>query len=52
MSEKLIFLFLISIFAISSANVEISPTIVGGRDARPGQFPYMVSIQARGFRGR
>ncbi|XP_070501763.1 chymotrypsin-1-like [Chironomus tepperi] len=32
-------------------DVKISPTVVGGNDASPGQFPYMVSIQTAGFRG-
>ena len=50
---KLEFLFsLYLIFASASADVEISPTIVGGNDASPGQFPHMVSIQNAAIRGR
>ncbi|KAL7011868.1 hypothetical protein ACKWTF_014498 [Chironomus riparius] len=42
---------LIAFLGTASADVEVAPQIVGGNDARPGQFPYMVSIQTAGYRG-
>lgn len=48
-------LLLILILSISNGypiNLEISPTIVNGRNAVLGQFPYMVSFQMKGHVGR
>ncbi|XP_070507804.1 chymotrypsin-2-like [Chironomus tepperi] len=42
----------ISIFSFSYGNIEITPTIIGGRNATLGQFPYMVSLQAKRHIGR
>jgi len=41
-----------TILSSAFADVGIVPTVVGGSDARPGQFPYMVSIQNAAIRGR
>lgn len=37
--------------ALSAPTEEISPSIVGGIDANPGEFPFIVSVQFSLFPG-
>lgn len=52
MSKIITGVLFFTILSSTLADVGIAPTVVGGNDARPGQFPYMVSIQNAAIRGR
>jgi secreted trypsin-like serine protease len=52
MSKFTALILSLAISSYSCENVEISPTIVGGRNATLGQFPYMVSLQGKATPGR
>ena len=52
MSKTTIVILIFSLFSISTANIEIAPQIVGGRNATLGQFPFVASYQHKERRGR